>query len=396
MKPTFKSLSTLLLAFLVASFAFASNPKKKFRKNLPRKAVPVSMKMVVGGIGAYADEKWKKNHFNPNGMFQIGAQIFTKDNKVYGTQGIAKGRLDWDNFQIEVVGGAFHDAFLNHSKISIFEPDQVPNHRVLVRLTYQGRQEFSQEIEIPLNFNYSYQLSGNGYSGGDGWEACKDAPSGRKGRSHEKCDGQNGNNGRQGVNGEDGGIGANGPTMEVSLYPFDDLNSDDMVIEAHIKNRRTGKVSKKWFNPRTSTLKVSSNGGSGGDGGDGQDGGNGGNGGDGGREASEDATEIKAYGGHGGNGGHGGWGGYGGPGGNGGQVIINYHPDVAPFLGQILVESKGGRGGCGGRAGSAGKAGCGGDGTKGDGDNGYRGRKGDCGQSGPRGYNGPDAVFFEL
>lgn len=389
MKRFYQTVSFFFLALLLAGVADASTPKKKHRRFLPKKAIPSHIELVVGGYGDHAKRYGRKDHFNPFGDFQIGVKVYTEDNKVYGTAGIGGGIFSWDNFRVEVVGGSFNHSFLNRSNVSIHHPDNVPGHKVRLRVSFHGLPGIYREIELPLDFSYSYTLREAGFTGASGWEECRRAPQGPDGRDHAKCDGEDGRDGRRGMPGGLGENGSIGPDIEVRLFPYDDLNSDDMVIEAQETNLQTGKTRTRWFKPTTSKLTIISRGGAGGCGGDGQPGGNGGDGGDGGREGDEDTKAILAYGGHGGDGGCGGAGGNGGAGGPGGQITIFYHPDLADYMGSIEALSIGGAGGDGGDGGRGGKAGCGGDGTKGDGENGRNGACGPRGFAGPNGYDGP-------
>ena len=396
MKRLYKTLPLFCLAILLAGVASASTPKKKHRRFLPKKAIPSHIELVVGGYGEHAKRYARKDHFNPFGDFQIGVKVYTTDNKVYGTAGIGGGIFSWDNFRVEVVGGQFSHKVFKRSNVSILHPDHVPGHKVKLRVSFNGLPGISQEVEVPLDFSYSYTLAEAGITGSSGWEECRRAPVGFTGRDHKKCDGEDGGHGMRGVNGGIGEAGLPGPDIEVRLFPYDDLNSDDMVIEAHETNLRTGKTRTRWFKPSTSTLTIISRGGRGGVGGDGQPGGHGGQGGDGGREGTEKHKPILAYGGDGGNGGCGGRGGDGGQGGPGGQISVVFHPDLMNYLGSIEAFAPGGAGGCGGDGGRGGNGGNGGDGTKGDGNDGRRGACGPDGFDGPRGFDGPPVRWIKM
>ncbi len=396
MKSLYKTLSLFTLAILLAGVAGASNPKKKLRRFLPKKATPSHIELVVGGYGEHAKRYGRKDHFNPFGGFMIGAKVHTTDGKVYGTAGIGGGIFSWDNFRVEVVGGRFDHKLFNRSNISISHPDQVPNHRIRLRVSFNGLPGTVREVELPLDFSYSYTLAEAGITGREGWEECRRAPSGRDGRDHEKCDGADGAHGMMGANGGIGQMGFTGPDIEVRLYPYDDLNSDDMVIEAQETNLRTGRTRTRWYKPSAGTLTVISRGGTGGSGGEGQPGGNGGDGGDGGREGDADTKPILADGGDGGNGGCGGRGGAGGQGGDGGQITVLFHPDLMNYLGSVEAYAPGGAGGAGGGGGKGGCAGDGGDGTRKDGAKGRDGGRGPCGLAGPAGFDGPPVRWIKM
>lgn len=399
MKQLYTKIPALCLAMLIGISAMASgssSAKKRHRRFLKKKDIPTRVELVVGGYGEHADRYGRKDHFNPMGDFQIGVKVYTEDNRVYGTAGVGGGIFSWDNFDVKVIGGNFSHKLFNRSNVSIAHPDDVPGHKVRLLVSYKALPHLAQEIELPLDFSYSYTLREAGISGREGWEECRRAPKGSNGRDHLKCNGEDGDHGYRGVNGGLGENGAHGPDIEVVLLPYDDLNSDDMVIEARETNLRTGRTKTRWFSPKGGNLKVISRGGTGGCGGDGQAGGNGGNGGDGGREGDDETKPIMAYGGHGGHGGMGGAGGDGGAGGAGGQISIFFHPDLMDYLGSIEPVSVGGPGGSGGRGGAGGKAGCGGDGTKADGENGRKGACGPRGYSGPNGPAGPAPVWIPL
>lgn len=397
MKRLYKSLALSLLALSISLPAMAdSGYKNGLRRFLPKRAAPTHIEMVVGGYGDHAKRYARKDHFNPFGDFQIGIKVYADNGKVYGTQGVAGGIFSWDNFNVEVVGGSFRNTLFNRSNVVIGHPDHVPGHKIRLKISLKKLPGTFEYIELPLDFSYSYTLREAGFSGSRGWEECRVARSGYDGRDHEKCDGENGTPGHPGQPGGIGEDGAPGPDIKLVLLPYDDLNSDDMVIEARETNLRTGKTKTRWFKPKDGKLTVISRGGQGGRGGNGQPGGNGGDGGDGGREGSEKVKSIKAYGGDGGWGGPGGPGGPGGAGGQGGLISIYYHPDLANYMGSINPISVGGSGGNGGRGGDGGRAGCAGDGTKGDG---RPGRKGGCGPNGfegPNGYEGPPAEWIPL
>ncbi|MEM7040806.1 MAG: hypothetical protein AAF570_27840, partial [Bacteroidota bacterium] len=326
MKKLYTTLTLLLitatLTMTVATEVVASNPKKKLRRFLPKRAVPAKVELLIGGHGEFSKRYGRQDNFNPYGDFQIGFRVTTHDNKVYGTQGIGGGIFSWKNMNVEIIGGRFENNLVRWGRVSIPSPHDVPGHKVRVRVSLKSMPDLYQEFEIPIDFAYSSTLRQNGMCGPDGFEADCRAPQGPAGRSHEKCDGEDGRDGRKGMPGGLGEHGAAGPDIEVRLFPFDDLNSDDVVIEAHEINLLTGQMRKRWFTPGKSTLTIISRGGQGGDGGDGQDGGRGGDGGDGGREGTEDRKGIGAHGGHGGFGGAGGCGGDGGMGGPGGQIRV--------------------------------------------------------------------------
>jgi len=102
---------------------------------------------------------------------------------------------------------------------------------------------------------------------------------------------------------------------------------------------------------------------------------------------------VTSAGGDGGNGQEGGNGQDGGAGGNGGNIVVNYSPAAAPFLGLIKVNSIAGRGGSGGRAGSGGRGGNGGIGNP----NGNAGLNGPDGRRGFDGYDGSNgAITFTM
>lgn len=397
MKKIYPLLTLLILALLPAGLLHAeSGYKNGLRRFLPKKASPTHIELVVGGYGDHAKRYGRKDHFNPFGDFQIGIKVYADNGKVYGTQGVAGGIFSWDNFDVEVVGGSFRNTLFNPSNVVIGHPDHVPGHKIRLKISLKDQPGKSQYIELPLDFSYSYTLREAGFTGSRGWEECRPAPRGQNGRSHEKCDGENGTPGHPGQPGGMGEDGAPGPDIKVILLPYDDLNSDDMVIEARETNLRTGKTETRWFKPGDGKLTIISRGGNGGRGGNGQPGGKGGDGGNGGREGCEKYKAILAYGGDGGWGGPGGPGGPGGAGGQGGQISIYYHPDLANFMGSINPISVGGAGGDGGRGGEAGKAGCAGKGTKGNGRAGRNGACGPNGYAGPDGYDGPPVQWIPL
>ncbi|MEM6272952.1 MAG: hypothetical protein AAF998_26285 [Bacteroidota bacterium] len=390
--------SLRILALCLASFGLlaASTPKKKHRRFLPKKAIPTHVELVIGGYGAHADRYARKDHFHPFGDFMIGAKVYTADNKVYGTAGIGGGIFSWDNFHVEVIGGTFKHALFKRSNVRIAHPDDVPGHRIRLRVAYKALPHIVREVELPLDFSYSYTLRAAGIDGSDGWEECRRAPGGSDGSDHEKCDGEDGQFGYHGAPGGIGAPGQPGPDIEVILLPYDDLNSDDPVIEARERNLHTGRTRTRWYTPLTNTLTITSIGGDGGCGGDGQAGGHGGDGGDGGREGDEEHKPVRAYGGNGGNGGFGGHGGDGGAGGPGGQITVFFHPDLKNYLGSVRVASLGGDGGRGGDGGAGGRAGNGGAGNKGDGNAGQSGACGPEGFAGPQGFAGPPVEWIAL
>ncbi len=396
MKNCYPKLTIFFLAILMSGVVHANNPKKRNRRFLHKNDIPQRIELVVGGFGEHADRYGRRDHFNPFGKFQIGVKVYTRNNKVYGTAGVAGGRFSWDNLNVEVIGGSFNHRTLDRSKVHIAHPDRVPGHKVRLRVSLHQLPGIYREFEVPLDFSYSYTLRSAGITGGAGWEECRRAPAGDDGRNHSKCDGEDGAHGLQGVNGGHGDIGMPGPDIEVVLLPYDDLNSDDMVIEAQETNLRTGRTRTRWYKPGTSTITVISRGGTGGSGGDGQPGGHGGDGGDGGREGDEETKAILADGGNGGCGGRGGRGGHGGEGGYGGQISVFFHPDLADYLGSVRAFSVGGDGGCGGDGGRGGKGGDGGEGTDADGKNGRNGACGPDGLRGPQGLDGPPTRWIPL
>lgn len=396
MKKIYPKLSILTLALFVFGMAQASNPKKRHRKFLHKKDVPTHVELVVGGYGDHAKRYGRKDHFNPFGEFQIGVKVYTQNNRVYGTAGVGGGIFSWDNFKVEVIGGEFNHRLFDRSKVNIFHPDHVPGHKVRLRVSFIHLPGVTREIELPLDFSYSYNLRSAGIRGASGWEECRRAYAGQDGRDHKKCDGAPGEHGLPGVNGGMGADGLPGPDVEVVLLPYDDLNSDDMVIEARETNLATGRTRTRWFKPQDGTLTVVSQGGRGGSGGDGQPGGHGGDGGDGGREGSEEVKAILADGGDGGCGGRGGRGGQGGMGGPGGQISIFFHPDLADYMGSINPISIGGQGGAGGCGGAGGKGGDGGNGTDSDGRDGRNGACGPGGLAGQVGFDGPPVRWIPL
>lgn len=381
----------LILCFCLLQSLNAQDYRRNNKRFLPKKEVPLYWEIVVGGQGDLAHTLGKHDNYYPYGTFRIGARVYTYKNKVYGTPGIGAGSFSWDNFEVEVIGGTLKkgDGLFSSDKVKISNPRQVPHHLVKVKITYKDLPDKPKIVSIPLDFAQSYKFVRNGVSGRKGWEAGGRAGSGAPGRNYTQYDGENGTHGFHGKHGRHGRSGNRGPDLNVTLSPYQDKHTQELIIQVRIKDVNSGWVRKRWFNPATNKMTLISRGGSGGRGGYGQAGGHGGNGGRGGRAGVEGQDDLMANGGNGGDGGWGGNGGNGGNGGPGGHIRVYYPPMLKPYLNKVKVFSKGGAAGRAGKGGRGGKAGRGGRGTEG---NGSRGRTGQTGEPGYPGQKGPDGT----
>ncbi|HEX9201962.1 MAG TPA: hypothetical protein VF865_20570 [Acidobacteriaceae bacterium] len=199
-----------------------------------------------------------------------------------------------------------------------------------VSITVPSHPDLKAELDIPLRYNYAFNVSFSGINGSSGLDGNSglDGSSGSMGSidlQHPVA----GGNGSDGSNGSDGGNGSNGGDGEDVLVRAALRAGSDPLLEIGVSAVRGGE---RYYlvDPQGGSLTISSDGGSGGQGGKGGRGGRGGSGG------------IGFPSGSSGSDGRNGSDGSNGSSGRSGSITVTYDPAVKPYLAAIRTWNPGG------------------------------------------------------
>lgn len=299
------------------------------------------------------------------------------DGKRLVTEGAGKGKVTWDNYKIQTVGGKVTRGHF------VIDGDPRATLQRGAKLVVSSVHHPKKKVEatVPARYDCSFVANFSGRPGRNGADG-RLGSDGTSGKSNQSSGsyaepGGHGQDGQDGGDGRDGEPGQDADDVQVYVGLAQQPETKKPLLKVRVESVSSNHTEIFLVDPEAGGLKVLANGGRGGHGGNGGNGGRGGSGGTG------------APAGNGGNGGDGGDGGNGAAGGDGGSVKLIVDPAAKTYLKAISVEN---RGGPGGQPGNLGYGGSGGTTYSG----GQQGERGENGRSGTRrgrpGKNGPEPV----
>ncbi len=304
------------------------------------------------------------------------------DGKRLVTEGAGDGKVTWDNYKIQTVGGKMarggHFVIERDPRVTLQQ-----DAKVVVRSVHHPKK--TVEAAVPARYDCSFTANFSGQPGRDGSDG-RLGSNGTSGESNQSSGsyaepGGHGQDGQDGGHGRDGEPGQDADDVAVYVKLADVAEGEKPLLKVRVESTSSNRTEVFLVDPEGGGLTVLANGGPGGNGGNGGNGGSGGGGGTG------------APAGNGGNGGNGGDGGNGAAGGDAGAIKLVVDPAAKTYLKAITVENEGGPGG---QPGNHGYGGSGGTTYSG----GQQGQRGENGQSGTRrgrsGKPGPEPqVVFQ-
>ncbi|QDG51411.1 hypothetical protein FIV42_11860 [Persicimonas caeni] len=298
------------------------------------------------------------------------------DGKRLMTEGAGQGKVTWDNYKIQTVGGQMarggNFVIDGDPRVTLAKPA-----KIIVRSVHHPKK--TVEATVPARYDCGFVANFSGQNGRNGANG-RVGSSGRNGQSNQSSGsyaepGGHGGDGQDGGHGQDGEPGQDADDVVVYVKLAEVPEGDKPLLKVRAESQTSNHVEVFLVDPEAGGLKVVANGGHGGHGGNGGSGGKGGSGGTG------------APAGNGGNGGNGGDGGNGAAGGDGGAIKLVVDPAAKTYLKAITLENEGGQGG---QPGTKGYGGSGGTTFSG----GQQGQRGQDGRSGTRvgrdGKSGPE------
>src|SRR5689334_16997551 len=250
----------------------------------------------------------------------------TPDGKVLFTEGQGQGKILWRDVKIAATVVSVN----NKGILSLPEDPRVSDGKVPhVTITVPSHPDLKAELDIPVRYDQSYNVSFHGSPGSSGFNGT-DGLDGSNG-SYGSLDpdhpspGGNGGDGTNGTDGTNGGRGGDGPPVDVRVTLRPGVVP---LLEVSVSAQGKGKLF--MIDPQGGSLTVRSEGGPGGSGGKGGRGGRGGSGGIG------SPNGLSGHDGLSGNDGAD------GSAGRGGSIAVTYDPQVRPYLDVIRLSNPGG------------------------------------------------------
>jgi hypothetical protein len=277
---------------------------------------------------------------NFNRQVPVGFEIVTQSGQHLSTKGYLKGKVRWNQLDIDVTGGRIKKGMLYIDSAT----KAIDQQKLKFDVFYKKK-----NIRKTLFLEMKY----------DGLQVAEYKPrQGKAGKSRgSRFIGKIWFIVLSGKTGKNGSKGADGPHLKV-LLEMRKIDVSDVLV-ATVINKETKQQGVFMIDPSKGHLLISADGGKGGDGGDGGDG--------------VDDKNSPSSGGNGGDGARGG---------NGGSIEVVVNDIVRPYLHCLRFSTNGGAGGEGGTGGEGGMD-----------DNGNRASKGSSGSSGVAGMKGPDVYY---
>jgi hypothetical protein len=252
---------------------------------------------------------------------------FTEANgTVVTTEGRGKGKILWKDISVTATVVTYKKGVLRAPA----DPRKTDGKTGHIAVTVPSHPTLTQQLDIPLRYNYAFSASYSGASGSNGTNGTNgsDGLSGSPGSldPDNPSPGGNGGNGTNGTDGGNGGDGGNAPPVQIRMA----LRAGAHPLLQLVVSASGAKDRFFLVDPSGGSLTIQSEGGSGGSGGSGGKGGSGGAGGIGSPSGSSGMA------------GSDGRSGSNGFSGNAGPISVTYDPSAQPYLATLTLKNPGG------------------------------------------------------